>query len=120
MVYYADGDLSGSIVWVGWLDKTVPFSTGGTDSTFLQKLLKLYRERTKQTRGYHLCPFCAKPEVGIPVEVDGLRIKMGSAEIHVKGSAGRIFVAPDLIYHYILAHGYRPPSEFIEAVRSIG
>jgi hypothetical protein len=118
MVYYADGESSNSAVWVGWLDKAVPFSTGATDSAFLEELLKLYRHRTKQTRGYHLCPFCSKAEVGVPLDVGGQQIKLGSAEIHVKGSGGRTFVAPDLVYHYIVAHGYRPPTEFIEAVCS--
>jgi hypothetical protein len=118
MVYYADGESSNSVVWVGWLDKAGPFSTGVTDSVFLQKLLKLYLHRTKQTRGYHLCPFCAKAEVGIPLEIGGQQIKLGSAEINVKGSGGRTFVAPDLVYHYIVTHRYATPSEFVEAVCS--
>jgi hypothetical protein len=116
LVHYADGASSNSVVWIGWLDKAVPFSTGATDSVFLQKLLKLYCSRTRQTRGFHRCPFCAKAEVGIPVEVGKQQIKLGSAEIHVRGLGGRTFVAPDLIYHYIVAHEYKPPSEFIEAV----
>jgi hypothetical protein len=116
MVYHVDGASSDSVVLVGWLEKAIPFSTGATDEVFLQKLLKLYRQRTNQTRGYHLCPFCAKAEVGIPLEVGGQQIKLGSAEIHVKGSDGLTFVAPDLIYHYIVVHGYRPSNEFVEAV----
>jgi hypothetical protein len=58
--------------------------------------------------------------VGVPLEVSGQKIKLGSAEIHVKGPGGRTFVAPDLVYHYIVAHGYRPSIEFIEAVCATG
>ncbi|WP_146209646.1 hypothetical protein [Vitiosangium sp. GDMCC 1.1324] len=31
-------------------------------------------------------------------------------------SAHHLFIAPELIVHYITAHGYRPPDTFIEAV----
>jgi hypothetical protein len=39
----------------------------------------------------------------------------GSAEIRVVG-VGRVYAAPDLIGHYVEAHGYCPPEEFIAAV----
>ena len=119
MVYYADNEVSNSIVRVGWLDKTVPFSTGSVNDIFLQKLLRRCFQRTNQTRGYHICPFCAKPEVGVPLKIEGMQVKLGSAEIHVRGPLGHVFVAPDLICHYILAHRYIPPKEFIEAVCSM-
>ncbi len=120
MAYYPDNESSGSTIRVGWLDKKVPFSSGMVDSTFLQRLQKLYRDRTNQTRGYHLCPFCTKPEFGTPVNIEGEEIKLGSAEIHVRDANGQTFIAPDLLYHYILVHGYCPPIEFIEAVCSNG
>jgi hypothetical protein len=119
MVYYADSELSGSFVRVGWLDKMIPLNTGTADDVFLLKLRKRYHARTNQTRGYHLCPFCANPEFGVPMELEGKQFKLGSAEIHVKDPSGRIFVAPDLIYHYIVVHKYVPPREFIDAVCSL-
>lgn len=33
---------------------------------------------------------------------------------------GRSFVGPTMILHYIIAHGYRPPDEFVAAVMSLG
>ena len=116
MFYYPDNESSGSVIRVGWLDKATPFNRGSVEPAFLQKLLTLYRARTNQTRGYHLCPFCAKPEFGIPVDIEGQRIKLGSAEIHVKDTSGRIFAAPDLLYHYVVVHEYNPPKEFTQAV----
>jgi hypothetical protein len=29
---------------------------------------------------------------------------------------GRVYAAPSLVHHYVIAHGYRPPDEFIAAV----
>ncbi|MCX7805518.1 MAG: hypothetical protein N3A38_10060 [Planctomycetota bacterium] len=37
-------------------------------------------------------------------------------EIRVLGRDGKIYAAPTLIYHYVVAHKYRPPQEFIDAV----
>ncbi|AVT38709.1 hypothetical protein [Plantactinospora sp. BB1] len=31
--------------------------------------------------------------------------------------SGVMFAAPSLIWHYVTAHSYRPPTEFIEAVQ---
>lgn len=118
MVYYADNTSHESAVRVGWLDKGASFTTGTADPVFLEKLLGLYRNRVNQTRGFHLCAFCNEPKFGIPLDVGGTLIKLGSAEIHVTDTCGRKFVAPDLIYHYIVAHSYAPPHEFVNAVRS--
>lgn len=48
--------------------------------------------------------------------VGGGEMRLGSAEIVVKSSSGQVFVAPNLIVHYIEAHSYLPPREFVEAV----
>lgn len=116
MAYYRDGTLTELGIMIGWLDNIHSFRTEAVDSHFLRKLLKLYGHRANQTRGFHVCPFCPRFEIGIPLELDDRQIKLGSAEIHVKASDGRVFAAPDLIYHYIVAHGYGPPGEFIQAV----
>jgi hypothetical protein len=39
----------------------------------------------------------------------------GSGEIRVPGDR-KVYAAPILIHHYVEAHGYKPPEEFIEAV----
>jgi hypothetical protein len=57
-----------------------------------------------QTRGIHCCPFC-KGEV----------LPTGSYEMRVAGAC-EVYAAPSLVHHYVVAHGYRPPDEFIAAV----
>ena len=34
------------------------------------------------------------------------------------GYKGRVFASPSLICHYVAAHDYRPPDEFITAVEA--
>jgi len=43
-------------------------------------------------------------------------VALGDAEIRVLGRNDRVFAAPNLIYHYVTAHGYRPPDEFLGAL----
>jgi hypothetical protein len=41
----------------------------------------------------------------------------GNGEIRVIATAGATtYVAPVLVLHYVVAHGYLPPQEFIDAV----
>ncbi|MEV7677989.1 hypothetical protein AB0O64_05415 [Streptomyces sp. NPDC088341] len=47
----------------------------------------------------------------------GSSYRLGNAEIRVVSDAGELYVAPNLVLHYIVDHGYRPPDEFIEAAR---
>jgi hypothetical protein len=44
---------------------------------------------------------------------------LGSAEIRVPGANGRIYAAPDLIYHYMKDCNYLPPREFLEAIEAL-
>jgi len=88
---------------VGWLDAEHEFSKGKVPDTVIEHLKLLAKKPTNQTRGFHLCPFC---EIGAT----------SSAEIRVNGRNGKLYAAPVLICHYIEAHNYQPPQEFIEAV----
>lgn len=91
---------------VGWLDAAHPFEIGETSTEFRTKLEQLCRFAFNQTRGVHPCYFCPTGKGGFAAS---------SAEIRVAGD-GKIYAAPTLIYHYVTAHNYRPPSEFIAAV----
>ena len=89
---------------IGWLARRHPFPTGETSAVFRAKLLELCQRRVKRTRGFHACDFCT-----------GRDKPHRSAEIRVAGD-GRVYAAPELVYHYVVAHQYRPPDEFIAAV----
>jgi hypothetical protein len=103
-----------SVLNVGWLDEKHPYQTGRVDSVVVDKLRWLAREHAvRRTRGLHQCPFCAykghEPNVNRP---------LGMAEVWVP-RAGGFFAAPELVIHYIQAHGYCPPDAFLNAVRSV-
>lgn len=132
MTYFADlspySFLPGSIpvgvhaLAVGWLDRTHTFNTGEVPEQFIEKLFSICRNHpSAKTRGYHPCEFCHDMRIeSYPVtsEREGDVINLGSAEIRVVAEGGYWLVAPDLVIHYVEAHGYRPPEEFISAVLS--
>ncbi|MFE4590009.1 DUF7919 family protein [Streptomyces laurentii] len=63
--------------------------------------------RVNLCRGFHFCTLCLWARSGAP---------SGNGEIWVQGESGITYVAPDLITHYVAAHGYRPPQAFVDAV----
>ena len=90
---------------VGWLSKDHDFTIGEIPEGFLEKL-KVYAEREHrmhQTRGWHDCHFCEENH-------------HGSNELRVVGSDGMVYASPALIIHYVEAHKYLPPQQFIDAV----
>jgi len=46
------------------------------------------------------------------------RLYLGSAEIRIFGKRGKIYAAPNLLFHYITAHHYKPPDEFLSALQA--
>ncbi|MFC8263325.1 hypothetical protein ACFUNF_38405 [Streptomyces sp. NPDC057291] len=98
---------------MGWLDRGKKYSQGAPPPSLVEALKRMTRtHRAQQTRGFHFCPWCAsRLSYGGP---DGPE---GSAEIRVMGR-GVVYAAPELIAHYVEAHDYLPPTEFIEAVLS--
>jgi len=102
---------------VGWLSRDMPFPKGEVPPGFIANLADAcFKRGANQTRGFHLCEFCSE---GAPQPLLRRRIKklrLGSREIHIKASDGTIFKAPDLVYHYVKEHGYRPPEAFILAL----
>jgi hypothetical protein len=102
---------------VGWLDPNHDFPKGHVDADILAELLDLVRSSpARQTRGYHVCPFCTQKTLGISINGTALSRRLGSAEIRVLGAGGRVYACPDLIYHYIVAHDYLPPEELLKAL----
>ncbi len=125
MAYYTDlspyeyikSKAKDKILNIGWLDKEHIFAKGKVDCSLLELIFCLCRRSVNKTRGYHLCPFCSDPSFGFTVEIKKEKIVLGSAEIWVKGEDGKIYAAPNLIYHYIRDHNYLPPNEFLLAIK---
>ena len=106
---------SPTVVNVGWLDARHPYSQRKADAQLVDKLLRLCKTNpVNRTRGWHHCPFCSMYPV--IMTIDGEEISLGSAEMRLACEGHVIFAAPDLVCHYIAAHEYRPPDEFMAAV----
>ncbi len=110
---------------VGWLDAQHPYQQGAIPPSFLDRLWWLCEASVRRTRGFHLCEFCEGLsgsgdawERRIVASRSGRELFLGTAEIRVVDDSGRVFAAPDLIYHYVEAHAYLPPQQFVEAVLS--
>ena len=100
---------------IGWLDKRSQFETGKTSPEFLQKLIQFCHPSLTvcQLQVTRPCGFHCKSVP--PLMINGEQVELGRAEIRVIGEED-IFAAPDLIYHYITEHNYRPPKAFVAAV----
>lgn len=90
---------------VGWLDDSHPFDVGDTSALF-QRVLKVLAEHPVQTQSAEqTCALCSGAT--------------GSGEVRV--SDGEItYVAPQLIFHYVTEHQYRPPEVFVRVVSGAG
>jgi hypothetical protein len=105
------------VVSIGWLSRVSEYPRGDVPADFIRRLEQLLSShRVNQMRGYHVCEFCSKSPL-THVLRSGRQVILGSAEIWVPSTKGSIvYAAPDLIYHYVSEHHYRPPDGFIEAV----
>lgn len=111
------GILCESTLNVGWLSCEHGYDCGTSLSSFIERLWIFCASPVVRTRGYHCCDLCRVPQIGpLRVTWGTQTTKLGTAEIRVFGEEGRVYAAPDLIFHYVTEHKYRPPSEFVSAI----
>jgi hypothetical protein len=101
---------------VGWLDAGHPFPTAVPSDELLESLWRFSAIRICQMRGFHPCDFCHGEFAMIQRHKSEYQA-FGSAEIRAFSPSGLAYAAPNLIYHYVAAHGYAPPAEFVKALR---
>jgi hypothetical protein len=92
----------------------------------ISEVLRLVRDNpVNRTRGWHRCDLCgrpsdvSRPEPAYPaqMDLDGSPVFLGDCEIRVQDRAGVVYAAPSLLAHYMAAHAYLPPSQFLRALR---
>jgi hypothetical protein len=99
---------------IGWIEHPEPFSTGAVPGELIPRL-KAMIDKTRAVysqynfRGVKSCSIC---------EFEGLPSPgpIWSQENIFIPSPSAVYVAPGGIVHYIEAHSYRPPEEFVKAV----
>ena len=118
----------------GWLSAAHPSDQGplanpGEHELLCDRLFAACRSNVvAKMRGYHFCEFCG-PEAArdaaapsgwrvldIFEERNGLKAWPGNGEVRVTEPSGIRWTAPTMIYHYVVAHSYRPPPGFVEGV----
>jgi hypothetical protein len=94
---------------IGWLHPAQPYAKGTVPAEFVARLKEFTAQSGRSAEalyfgacgGFHTCEFCGRAHgignFGVP-----------NGEL--------LFVAPEMVVHYIEQHGYRPPTEFIAAV----
>ncbi len=115
---YAPGFVRPGTKAVGWLARGHAFPTMTVDEEVPDLLWLFCSISVVQTRGLHDCEFCPTHSVRC-FERNGQRLSLGSAEIRVFSPEGAIYAAPTLIYHYVAVHHYKPPDEFLQALRTL-
>ena len=104
---------------VGWLHPDHPFPSGSAPREFVSRLRQFQELAPACARafhlsaglGFHICEFCFSETAPPPWPPEA----MGHGYIcAIHGD--RVFVAPQMLPHYIEKHGYLPPAEFITAV----
>ena len=113
---YAPGFVRPGTKAIGWLARGHVFPTMTPDEEVLDLLWLYCSISVVDTRGGHDCEFCPGCDASYG-ERNGQRLFLGTAEIRVFSRDGRIYAAPTLLYHYVAVHHYKPPDEFLKALR---
>jgi hypothetical protein len=103
---YFGQEYAGFLRAVGWLERTHDFTTGTVDASVYRRLVELLQApwEPRTFLGTHGCQLCHY-EPG----------RHGRRNLFVPGD-GVVYVCPELVVHYMNAHGYAPPGEFCQAV----
>ena len=91
-------------VAIGYLDSSEPFKKGEVSQNFLTKLKVLWNEGSVlASAGHHTCSFCNSAT--------------SSAEKVLIDKENNIeYIFPEMIFHYIEVHKFKPCNDFIEFV----
>lgn len=104
-----------SVQNIGWLSIGMSFPTAPPDPRFVERLWRFCRISINEARGVHVCEFC-NTLTSNTVRNNEEELLLGAAEIRVVGVRGRLYAAPNLVFHYVVTHNYSPPEEFVHAV----
>src|SRR5262245_34623367 len=105
---YWTGLVTPNLFNVGWLDSFHPYPKGEVSEEFKERLFQFCRSPVNRTRGWQECQFCGQRH-RVKVIRNETTLVLGSAGIRVSGEGGVIYAAPDMVYHYVTEHNYKPP-----------
>lgn len=107
---------------VGWLGSEADFLTGVLSNEVQRALRELVATAWQPSvyMGYHYCGLCVRACGGflqdfLSTDFGKDPSRRGSLNLFVPGN-GCVYVAPELIVHYVSEHQYQPPDAFCQAV----
>lgn len=122
MTYFADLSLctyfpfepENKLFAVGWLEAEHPYHQGHVLDGFLKKFLHLNEHWWEPCPfdGWHDCSFCPPDRTSW----SGRRPETASFRNVFVPGLDCLYVAPEILSHYVKRHGYAPPEEFQHAV----
>jgi hypothetical protein len=97
---------------IGWLERGQECKRGSIPSNFFDALAKQLESAWQPVSacGSHYCDLCDSPTY--PAHTAA-----GSRNLFIPTDT-HLFIAPELVLHYITHHQYQPPQQFIDAVIS--
>lgn len=121
MVWVADLEplAHGRVLPVGWLTRGRDYTRGSASAKFIKALSGLlvdpWHPRPTLAPSFHRCDFCRFSGGPRFTSVAGRPLEIGRRVLFVP-SGRRVFMAPTMIVHYVDAHEYAPPRDFVKAV----
>ena len=104
---------------MGWLSSDFEFNKREPDIDFFQSLCELMKDMWHPPfacAGFHECEICI-PDMVTSSTFEDHRFGSRSIDNLYVPYDGAIYVAPEMIAHYIAIHHYYPPDIFLQAVR---
>lgn len=106
---------------IGWLSREHAFPIGDSPEDFRRIINRLADSPVNLCGGHHDCEFCESPLKKFvswrSPHRPSASVAQGNGEIRVPAIEGDVvYVAPQLVAHYVEAHRYLPPAEFVGAI----
>ncbi len=117
---YFPEENNNTILNIGWLSPSYEYKKGKVPKHIIQELKKLFENPVNLTRGFQICKFCQNSNFITYLKHVFMFKKIatqGNGEIRITHD-GITYVAPRMIIHYIIKHGYCPPKEFLVAIEN--
>jgi len=98
---------------VGYLSIAEPCDVGKVPEGFIEKLKQIYHNGLLlASMGHHECKFCINQGVKkLP------RDALSSFEKIIRDDVNKIeYIFPEMLFHYISVHQFKPPQEFINFI----
>jgi hypothetical protein len=118
---YCTAPCLNNVLNIGWLDTSHVFSVGDVSPIWLARLKALVAQaypnvnvEVNRMRCIHPCNLCGNATVCLE-DRSGTSHCLGMSEIWIPGM-DKWYAAPSMVVHYIEAHRYLPPEDFVSTV----